>query len=132
MAQTLVDSLYFRLTVDEPGDVARLARTAIAFPSSEVLRLAALEVERVVVGFPPGMGLLIDAREAPARNDKEFEEQFTRARRPILARFARVAVLVRSAVGKLQVNRYAREDGVAAQLTFDDEAQALEFLRRSR
>jgi hypothetical protein len=130
--RTLVDSLYFRLTVDDPDGVARLERKATPFASGEALRLAALEVERAVAGFPEGTGLLIDARDAPARNDREFEEQFTRARRPILAHFGRVAVLVRSAVGKLQVNRYAREDGVAAQLTFDDEAQALEFLRRAR
>jgi hypothetical protein len=58
--------------------------------------------------LPPDLALLIDARDAPARNDAEFEETFARARRPILAQFGRVAVLVRSAVGKLQVTRYAR------------------------
>jgi hypothetical protein len=128
--RTLVDSAYFRLTVNEPLGVARLQRTATAFPDSEALRIAALEVEHAASRLPRGMGLLIDARDAPARNDQEFEQQFTRARRPILACFARVAVLVRSAVGKLQVARYGREDGVQSQLVFADEAEALEFLTR--
>jgi hypothetical protein len=124
--QTVVDSSYFRLTVDDPPGVARLVRKATAFPSGEVLRAAALEVERAPL--PSGLALLIDARDAPARNDAEFEEQFSRARRPILARFVRVAVLVRSAVGKLQVTRYAREDGVSAQFVFDDDGEAVDYL----
>jgi hypothetical protein len=128
--RTLVDSAYFVLTVDEPLGVARLERTAAAFPDGEALRIAALEVEQATAKLRRGMGLFIDARDAPARNDAEFEQQFMRARRPILACFTRVAVLVRSAVGKLQVARYGREDGVQSQLVFEDDAEAMEFLTR--
>jgi hypothetical protein len=126
----LVENAYFRLSAEDAIGVARLVRTATPFPSGDSLRLAALEVERAASSLPPRSGLLIDARDAPARNDAEFEAQFVRARRPILALFARVAVLVRSAVGKLQVARYGREDGVARQLVFDDEVAALEFLAK--
>jgi hypothetical protein len=128
--RTLVGNAYFRLTEDDTAGVYRLVRTATPFPSARALRTTAAEVERVASTLPRGSGLLIDAREAPARNDQEFEEEFKLARRPILANFRRVAVLVRTAVGRLQVNRYAREDGVAAQAVFGEEADALAFLRR--
>jgi len=120
---------------DEGGDppgVVRLVRTSAPFESSEALRLAALEVEQVLPSVAKDSGLLVDARDAPARNDEVFEDQFARSRRPILAPFARVAVLVRSSVGKLQVARYGREDGATSQLVFDDEASAIAHLTRRR
>jgi len=128
----LLDNAYFRVTDGDPPGVVRLVRTAAPFTSNEALRLAALEVEQVLPSVAKDSGLLVDARDAPARNDAAFEEQFARSRRPILAHFARVAVLVRSSVGKLQVTRYGREDGATSQLVFDDEASAIAHLTRRR
>jgi hypothetical protein len=128
--QTLVANAYFRFTEDERAGVYRLVRTGIPYPSSEALRAAAAEIEHAASTLPRGSALLIDSREAVPRNDTEFEEQFKRARRPIMAHFPRIAILVRSAVGKLQVNRYVREDGSAEHVVFDDEAAALAFLTK--
>ena len=82
-----------------------------------------------IVGVPPTWSLLIDSREGPARNDPAFEELLARVRGPIVSRFARSAVLVQSAVGRLQVARYAREDR-ASPGVFTDEAAALAYLAR--
>jgi hypothetical protein len=130
--QTLAANAYFRLTEDDDAGVYRLVRTATPYPSTEALRTAAVEIERAAALLPRGSALLIDSREALPRNDAEFEDEFKRARRPILAHFPRVAILVRSAVGKLQVSRYVREDGAAGQNVFDDEAAALAFLVNPR
>ena len=71
--------------------------------------------------------LLVDLREGPFRTDRAFEERFEKFRAEMLRGYARTAILVRSAVGKLQVQRHAREDATPLQV-FDDEGAALAFL----
>jgi hypothetical protein len=72
--------------------------------------------------------LLVDTRQAPSRNDTAFERAFAPHRTRMLAGFERRAVLVRSVVGKLQVQRHAREDEVDSH-AFTDEAEALAWLQ---
>ncbi len=71
-------------------------------------------------------------REGPLRNDSAFEVTLSRARGAIVARFARSAVLVKSAVGRLQMERYAREDKRQAPLVFGEEAEAIAYLAKGR
>jgi hypothetical protein len=72
--------------------------------------------------------LLLDLRAGPpGRNDPEFERAGEAWRRQIAADFDRVAVLVRTAVGKLHVQRLAREVGKEPAI-FMSEAEALAFL----
>lgn len=125
--RVLVDNGYFRLSVDDAPGVLRLVRSSKPFPTLEALHAAAREVEAATTRRK-GAALLIDAREAPARNDVAFEQEFALARRRMLAPCARIAVLVRSAAGKLQVGRYAREDGATGPIVFFEEAEALSFL----
>src|SRR5262249_8126680 len=73
--------------------------------------------------------LLIDLRQGPLRTDPEFEAAMRRFRVETALGFARVALLVRSAIGKLQVQRHVREDRAPTQV-FSDEAEALEYLRK--
>lgn len=72
--------------------------------------------------------LLIDWREGPLRNDAPFEEALRRSMPKIIRNYRNVAVLVRSAVGALQVKRHFREANLVGEV-FQDEADALEFLR---
>jgi hypothetical protein len=77
--------------------------------------LAHVELERVLDMLPRGrMGILVDVRLARARTDADFEHAMNAHRRRMFEGFARRAVLVKSAVGKLHVQRHARQDG------FDD------------
>ena len=70
---------------------------------------------------------LMDLRDGPMRNDPEFEEGMATIRARLFHGFLRVAILVRTQVGKLQVSRLAREDGVVVNI-FDDEATAISHL----
>jgi len=75
----------------------------------------------------PRLGLLIDLRAAPGRNDAEFESAMATRRSQLMRAFAAVAILVQTPVGQLQVGRITREDGADAKV-FSDEAKALLWL----
>ena len=68
--------------------------------------------------------LLVDLRDARGRNDPEFDAALTAGRRALFRRFTELACLVATLPGKMQLERYAREDGVAM-LVFlrEDEAE---------
>ena len=76
--------------------------------------------------------LLVDVRLGPGRNDPEFERAFQAHRLRAISLFARVAVLVRSAAGMLQVQRYVREESEPAHAVrvFQEPSEALEWLER--
>lgn len=72
-------------------------------------------------------GLLFDVRAVVGRNDDAFEAASLTARRRFVALFGRTAVLVKTFVGRLQGQRFAREDGNGRRLlvtTDPDEAVA--------
>jgi hypothetical protein len=72
--------------------------------------------------------LLMDMRDGPTYNpNPEFERILGEYRPRIVAGFAKVAVLVKTSVGKLQVTRMAREHEQDIRV-FDDETEALAFL----
>lgn len=79
---------------------------------------------------PAETKLLIDLRRSMGRNDPEFEEQLAERRRELFRRFERSCVLVQTAIGRLQVQRHAEEDGFGDTVrVFDDEDAALAWLR---
>ena len=73
--------------------------------------------------------VLVDLRAAPGRNDPVFERLMQKLRPRLFADFRRCAALVQTAVGSLQVSRYARQDGIKL-LVASDEAALIEYLRR--
>jgi hypothetical protein len=113
------------LTLDEEAGLVRYVRTRQRFPSMDVLRLVH---EAIVSALPSGsqarLKLLIDVRAAPPRNDEAFEAEIARAFSGFLPRFAAHAVLVKSAAGRLQVQRL-RGGRVGV---FETEADALRYL----
>jgi hypothetical protein len=60
--------------------------------------------------------LLVDLRVARGRNDPGFEACIAAGRRALFKRFTELACLVATLPGKMQLERYAREDGVAMQV----------------
>jgi hypothetical protein len=72
--------------------------------------------------------LLIDMRLAVGRNDDAYERAVARHRADTVAGFARVAVLVRSMPGQLQVQRHMKEDGLSKVRVFNSESVALAWL----
>ena len=72
------------------------------------------------------LGLLVDAREGPLRNDAEFEAYVRPWQAKMISGFARVAVLVKTPVGKLQTERLA--SGFGGLKVFTDEAAAIAYV----
>ena len=74
------------------------------------------------------MSWLYDVRSAPTRRaDPEFEEVVQARRADLLDRSAALAVLVRTAAGRMQVTRLARTAN-AAVVVFDDFDEAIRWL----
>jgi hypothetical protein len=113
---------------DRARRLVRYTRTSAAFRDLSELEEVYSALIRAAQGLDQRrLGLLIDLREAPARNDPGFEEAIGRHRKAMMRGYGRVALLVKTAVGKLQVGRHTREDGVAGLVT-QDETEALRFL----
>jgi len=72
--------------------------------------------------------LLVDTRAVAGRNDSDFELAFGPHRSRLERGFRRVAVLVSSPAGRLQVQRHALQDRLGVR-AFDDETEALEWLK---
>lgn len=72
--------------------------------------------------------LLQDMRAARGRNDPQFEAAIKRAQPMLSGGFRRVAVLVGTQVGRLQVQRFL-EKAQTQSRAFLDEHEALEWLR---
>jgi hypothetical protein len=73
--------------------------------------------------------LLVDIRAVVGRNDPAFELAFEPHRTRMERGFRRIAVLVSSPAGRLQVQRHALQDRLGVR-AFQDEAEALDWLRR--
>ncbi|MFO0612563.1 MAG: hypothetical protein U0414_08255 [Polyangiaceae bacterium] len=114
--------------VSHHARIVSVTRTALAFDTLEQMREKFLEVIALLDRLGrEGASLLVDTSEAPARNDPAFEEAFEPVRVRLLKGFKRVAVLVKTPVGKLQAERHVRKDRTAAQ-TFNDRALAEAWL----
>jgi hypothetical protein len=80
----------------------------------------------------PSHTLLVDLRAAPGRNDAEYERAVAAYRVAMLSGFRKVAIVVQSVTGQMQVQRHMREDGIGNARVFLDEMAAMAWLRSAR
>jgi hypothetical protein len=114
---------------DEQRRLIRVTRTSHPIAALNDVELAWGSVTRVLVTVDKRRtGLLMDMRRARGRNDDAFERAVAKHRAATVSGFARVAVLVESLHGKLQVQRHVREDELAEVRVFDAEPQAVAWL----
>ena len=76
-------------------------------------------------------GVLVDMRNAPMRNEEQYELAMGDAIGHVVGGFRRRAILVRTAVGALQVSRTSRSvwaDDDARPEVFRDESEAMHYL----
>lgn len=131
--RTLIDSEHLLLTLDEGAGRVTLLRREAPFGSLEEAKRALGEVVEVSRPLPRAqLGLLMDLRRGPARNDPAFEGAILPLLTAVLSGFARAAVVVRSAAGKLQSRRMRSAAELTNAATFQSEEAALEFLRTGR
>jgi hypothetical protein len=127
MIKNLHEDAFFRVEHAPDMDVHRVARTSRAFADIAECERAYGGVERALSSIPTGGKLLLDIRDAPPRNDPEFEAIVKRVRDRIFGRFLRVAVLVKTAAGRLQVQRM--QQGLPGSVAiFDNEDRAFDHL----
>jgi hypothetical protein len=121
----LLANEWFR--IDVADGYTRVTRSPTPPPSAP--EMAALYASmRALLLRAGARRLLLDLRGGPTgRNDPEFERASEEWRRALDTDFERVAILVRTAVGKLHIQRLAREIGRAPAI-FMDEAEALKFV----
>ena len=130
MAEPTIELLrndYVVISLENQGRMARYRRLAKVFPNL----LVAQEVYDEVLAACDRLGrrgksLLIDSREAIGRNDPEFEALLVDFRRRLVTGFVCHMVLVQTAIGLLQAQRFDRSSIV--KLVTDSEAEAVAYL----
>ncbi|AKF06636.1 hypothetical protein [Sandaracinus amylolyticus] len=122
---------YFEVWVDPARSLVRLARTERAFESIDHARAsyASLAIALATVERR-SHGVLLDLRAARPRSEPEFERFASESSATLLRPFRSVSVLVKSAVGRLQVQRIEKERGTAVFTVFTDESEALAHATR--
>ena len=121
------ESDFYTIQFDDAFGFAQVVRTAKPFPTVESAVRGNGELVKAMQSTRGLKRLLLDLRNGPpGRNDPEFEQATEGARRA-MGDVERVAVLVRTAAGKLQARRLA---GPTERMqVFQDEDEALRFLR---
>lgn len=121
---------YFEVTRSPNGSGWLCRRTAKPFESAAAVREEIVRLEALMRPHATSDdALLIDLRAARGRNDGEMEAELAGLRRLFHRHFGFVGNLVNTAVGKLHLERLARQDGLDEQV-FRDEARALAWLRQ--
>jgi sulfite reductase (NADPH) flavoprotein alpha-component len=124
--KTLISNQHWTMEEDRDNRVVVLRRTGVPFASvAEIVGRNRDVIAKILPEYGE-WGVVVDMRYAPARNDPEFENAMRSLRARIGERFARVAVLLESAAGVLQVNRLGRDEGQRTFATMSENA-ALKF-----
>jgi hypothetical protein len=119
---------YLVLRHDAARKLVVLNRLSLPYASIEDMRAAFTSIEEAMKHVSrPRSVLLIDSRQAPARNDPAFEEEFARLRRSYMANFRKIGILVQTAVGVLQASRFSRIDDMDVGV-FTEPAEAFAYL----
>lgn len=119
---------YIILRYDQARRLLVLTRTTEPYQSIEAMRETFAQMEAATAQiWRQKTCLLIDSRQSPARNDSTFEAEFARLRKHLLRDLQKVATVVQTAVGVLQVARHMRVDELPAGV-FTDVAEALTYL----
>ena len=119
-----------QITVTSEADsrLVRYVRTSVPSPSLDEYE----HLHERIGGALDKIGrrrhvLLVDMREAVLNNDPGFERAAARCRQLLVRDFRRLAVLIKTAVGALQIGRHIREDSLDSPI-FYDETAAVSYL----
>jgi len=125
-SERLLETPYCTLNWDGRRALARFVRTELPYATSADIDDDGLAIQHVLER-PGKIRLLVDLRSIVPRNDPSFETSIAGFRRRVLGGRQRVAIVVRTAMGALQVKRHIREDGFEVEV-FTSEEEALAYL----
>ena len=119
---------YVSVHLEREGKLLRVMRSAKAYPDIATVEQSYGQLIDMVLSLRrKDLVLLNDQRLAPGRNDPEFEQALVRLRNRLYPLFRKRAVLVQSMVGKLQLTRLSKADGLT-RLVSQDEAEIFRYL----
>lgn len=119
---------FHQIDLIENGRIVRVRRSERRFEDARELSQERVLLTEKLNGLGrAGRGLLIDSRVAPSSTDELMQDEFRRFRLEVSRGFERVATLVRTKVGILQVNRLCADQAVTVQ-PFNEEADAVAYL----
>ncbi|WP_437618108.1 hypothetical protein [Sorangium sp. So ce1151] len=125
----LLQNEHLTVTYEQELSTVRSTRSELPYPSPDEFIRVHTEALQVYESLDRGrLGHLIDLRRPPMNNDPAFEAATMRTRSMLVQEFAAVAIVVRTAVGALQVNRLLREESNDNVLVFHDEDVAVGYL----
>ncbi|WP_437497940.1 hypothetical protein [Sorangium sp. So ce1099] len=125
----LLQNEHLTVTYEQELSIVRSTRSEVPYPSPDEFIRVHTEALQVYESLDRGrLGHLIDLRRPPMNNDPAFEAATMRTRSMLVQEFAAVAIVVRTAVGALQVNRLLREENNDNVLVFHDEEVAVGYL----
>lgn len=115
---------YFDIVIDDR--IMTLRRTGERFEVHGLYEACSPALE--ILRSQKHLGLIIDLRGVRGRADAGFEEAFKPIRKELVSGHPRVATIVETAVGQLQMQRQIRGDsGPTVQRVFLDEDAAFRF-----
>jgi hypothetical protein len=119
---------HYLLRLDRTCRLLVAQRNTTPFEDTAQIRVCFSRIEALLADLPRSdFKLLVDVRTGPARNDPTFESVLRQERGKLLLGFARNAALAASAAGRLQIQRFAKQDGRIVFAT-DKPSEAFEYL----
>lgn len=117
-----------RLRYDKSYHIVVVTRFAIHYESVVELNETFARMELAMQGVVKQRSVFfIDSRQALLRNDPVFEAAFEANRRRFIKGFRKISALVKTEVGKLQIQRHSKVDGIPMGV-FTDLVDALAYL----
>jgi hypothetical protein len=124
----LLKNDFLTISMDRERGIVHIVRSPVRFTTAaECDRIYAEAARAVSILDRPRLGLLIDLRDAPLTQDSDIERCIGGHRKRIISGYSKVAILVRTAAGGLQVSRHSREDGIRVAV-FQTEENARAYL----
>ncbi|MEO8554055.1 MAG: hypothetical protein ABI678_28970 [Kofleriaceae bacterium] len=114
---------FYDVELRQQGVIIRRTTRRYLVLSEIAPSFAALDVHFAKLA-PGAQTLLVDLRAIVGRNDEGFEAALAPLLRELLSKFARAGLIVRTTIGRLQLERYFASDGIAARV-FSDENEAM-------
>ncbi len=116
------------VTREESGKLIRARRTPTPFASvADMYSVEAQFLRTIPMRERFGIAVLVDVRDAPMLSNDGLEIEAVKVIDAMASEFERSGLLVRTAVGALQVRRIAKTNSFRLEL-FEDEAMAVAYL----
>jgi hypothetical protein len=117
---------YITVHLETKLQLVAYVRHATPFPNLETARRMYLTLIALDTGA--ATRLLTDVRDSPGNNAPEYEALITELGQRFFNRFKKRAVVVRSVVGKLQIERLATDRSKDVFRVFNDDESARRWL----